>query len=251
MSIENSLPLASADIHPSSSRLFPLHHDRLFFSLTAFWFIALTFIGFSRSFYLRVFPEPLPVHQIVHGAVYSTWVMLFFVQAMLISARRIRWHITLGAVSVILLIVMIPVGFHVVLVKTAAGLKSADEAGFNLTGLVLGFTFAFAGLANRKRPFIHKRLMLFATLMLTVAAADRVALFFGLEDVRLFRKLLAVTPAIALLCYDALFRRQILILTASLLVLVWLILWFVISDLVFLHPAGEAIIQALIRVFVW
>ena len=34
--------------------------------------------------------------------------------------------------------------------------------------------------------------MLFATMMLTVAAADRVALVFGLEEVRLFRKLLAL-----------------------------------------------------------
>jgi hypothetical protein len=145
---------------------------------------------------------------------------------------------------------MIPVGFYVVLVKTAAGTKSVDEAGFNLTGLTLGFTFAFAGLANRRRPFVHKRLMLFATLMLTVAAADRVALIFGLEEVRLFRKLLALTPAIALVGYDAFLRQRILLLSVSSTALVWLVVWFIISDFVFLHPAGEAIIRALSSVFV-
>jgi hypothetical protein len=187
----------------------------------------------------------------VHGVVYSTWVVLFLVQALLISAHRARWHIRLGVASVFLLILMIPVGFHVVLVKTAAGFKSVDEAGFNLTGLTLGFMFAFAGLAYRRRPTVHKRLMLFATLMVTVAAADRVALVLGLEGVRLFRKLLALTPAIALVGYDALLRRRILLLSVSSLALCWLVVWFIVSDLVFLHPAGQAIIRALTRIFVW
>ena len=225
--------------------------DRLFFSLAGLWFVTLTFVGFSPTFYFRALPEPLPTHQIVHGVVYSTWIVLFLVQALLISTHRVRWHVRLGAASAFLLILMIPVGFHVVLVKTAAGFKSVDEAGFNLTGLTLGFTFAFAGLANRRRPSVHKRLMLFATMMLTVAAADRVALVFGLEEVRLFRKLLALTPGVALVGYDALLRRRILLLSVSSLALVWLVVWFIISDLVFLHPAGEAIIRALTRVFVW
>jgi hypothetical protein len=225
--------------------------ERVFFSLAGLWFFTLTFVGFSPSFYFRALPEPLPTHQIVHGVVYSTWVVLFLVQALLISAHRARWHVRLGVASAFLLILMIPVGFHVVLVKTAAGFKSVDEAGFNLTELTLGFTFAFAGLANRKRPIVHKRLMLFATLMLTVAAADRVALVLGLEEVRIFRKLLALTPAIALVGFDALLRRRILLLSVSSLALVWLVVWFMISDLVFLHPAGEAIIRALTRIFVW
>jgi hypothetical protein len=225
--------------------------DRLFFSLAGLWFATLTFVGFSRTFYFRALPEPLPTHQIVHGVVYSTWVVLFLVQALLISTHRVRWHLRLGAASVFLLILMIPVGFHVVLVKTAAGFKSVDEAGFNLTGLTIGFAFGFAGLAYRRRPLIHKRLMLFATMMLTVAAADRVALALGLEGVRIFRKLLALTPAIALVGYDAVLRRRTLLLSISSLALAWLVVWFVISDLVFLRPAGAAIIRALTRVFVW
>ena len=181
----------------------------------------------------------------------SAWVLLFLVQALLISTHRLRWHIALGWASAFLLILMIPLGFQVVLVKTAAGLKSADEAGFNLTELTLACTFAVAGLANRRRPFVHKRLMLFATLVLTVAAADRVALVLGLEEVRLFRKLLAAAPAIALVCYDASSLRRIPVLSLSLLTLVWLVIWLLISDLVFLRPSGEAMIRVLTKVFVW
>jgi hypothetical protein len=225
--------------------------DRVFFSLASLWFVALTMIGFSPSFYFRALPEPLPTHQILHGVVFSAWVVLFLIQTLLISAHRMRWHVKLGAASMFLLILMIPVGFHVVLVKTAAGFKSVDEAGFNLTELTLGFAFAFAGFAYRKRPFVHKRLMLFAILMLTVAAADRVALVLGLEEVRLFRKLLALTPAIALVGYDMLFSRRMMLLSLSSLALVWCVVWFIISDVLFLRPAGGALIRVLTRIFVW
>ena len=234
------------EIQPS-----PQLADRVFFSITGLWFVVLTFIGFSPTFFLRVIPEPLPTHQVVHGVLNSVWVALFLVQALLISTRRVRLHMTLGAAAVLLLTLMIPVGFHVVLVKTAAGRKTVDEAGFNLTGLALVLAFALAGLANRRRPFVHKRLMLFATLMLTVAAADRVALVLGLGDVRTFRKVLAVAPAIALVVYDGLRGRRIPTLSVSLLALVWLVIWFNVSDFVFMHPAGEAIIHALTRIFVW
>jgi len=225
--------------------------DRLIFSLAGVWFVVLTFVGFSRTFFLRTIPEPLPVHLVVHGIVNSVWVVLFLVQSLLISMRRVRWHMSLGAAATLVLFLIVPVGFHVVLVKTAAGIKSIDEAGFNLTELTLGFAFALTGLAYRRQPFLHKRLMLFATIMLTVAAADRVALVFGLEDMRLFRKALPLTPDIALVIYDALLLRRIPILSISLLALVWLVTWFVVSDLLFLHPAGETIIRAVTRIFVW
>jgi hypothetical protein len=204
---------------PETNILQPLTpiSDRVFFSLAGVWFVALTVVGFWPTFYFRSLPDPLPTHQIVHGVLFSTWVLLFLVQALLISTHRVRWHMTLGLASIFLLILMIPVGFHVVLVKTAASLKDVDEAGFNLTGLTVGFTFAFAGLAKRRRPMVHKRLMLFATLILTVAAADRVSVAFGIEGIRTLRKLLALFPGIALVVYDALLRRPIVLFSASLL----------------------------------
>jgi len=225
--------------------------DRMFFSLAALWFVALTLVGFGRTFYFRALPEPLPTHQVVHGIVYSAWVLLFLAQAILISAQRRRWHIALGSAAVVLLMFMIPVGFHVVLVKVSSGMETIDEAGFNLTGLMLGFALAFAGLATRKRPFIHKRLMMVATVVLTTAAADRAAIVFGLDEVRLFRKLLAAAPAFALVGYDAVSLRRIPVLSSALVTVVWLNGWFVPSDVVFMRPAGEAIIRVLTQVFVW
>ena len=224
--------------------------DRLFFSFAGVWFVVLTFIGFSPSFYLRSIPEPLPTHQIVHGILNSAWVLLFLTQALLISTRRLRWHITLGTLSILIMALMIPAGFYVVLVKTAAGLKTPDEAGFNLIGLALVLVFAAAGLINRRRPFLHKRLMLFATMMLTVAAADRAAIVFGVDDIRLFRKVLAIAPGIVLIIYDGLCLRRVPVFSSSVVVFVWLIIWFNITDLLFLSPVGEWIIQSMVKIAV-
>ena len=223
----------------------------MFFSLAGLWFVALTLLGFSRSFYFRFGSEPLPTHQALHGVVFSAWVVLFFLQALLISTRRARWHIRLGAAGLVVLLVMIPFGFYVVLVKAAAGLKSVDGAGFNLAQLTLGFVLAFSGLALRRRPAMHKRLMLFATLMFTVAAADRISSLVGLDEVRLFRKLLAVVPGVVLVGYDAWRRPRLVPLSLGLLALVWLLLWFLVSDLVFMRPIGGSIIRTLTTVFVW
>ena len=225
--------------------------DRLFFGLAGVWFLLLTLVGFGPSFYIRVIPEPLPTNQIVHGVVYTAWILLFLTQALLISTRRIRLHRLLGKTSVVLLLIMIPVGFHVVLDKTAAGLKTVDGAGFNLVSLSLAFAMAFTGIAYRERPFVHKRLMLFATLMLTIAAADRVAFLVGLEELRIFRKALAVVPGVALVAYDAWTSRRFPKLSTTLLAVTWLNIWFVVSDLIFMRPVGEAIISGLTRVFVW
>ena len=103
----------------------------------------------------------------------------------------------------------------------------------------------------RRRPFAHKRLMMVATLVLTVAAADRVASLLELEDVRWFRKLLAAAPAIALIGYDAVRLRRIPLLSCTLLAVVWMVIWLFVSDLFFMHPAGEAVMRVLTHVFVW
>jgi len=225
--------------------------ERIFFALAAVWFVALVFVGFGPTFFFRRIPEPLPTHQIVHGVLFSAWVVVFLVQALLITTRHVRWHMTLGMTSIALLFLMLPAGFHVVLVKAAAGLKTVDEAGGNLTTLTIGFGFSFAGLACRRRPFVHKRLMLFATLMLTVAAADRVSSIVGLDDVRLFRKALAVVPGLALTVLDAFGLRRLPLLSLSALTMVWAVIWFTVSDVVFTRPSGETIINALTWLFVW
>jgi hypothetical protein len=76
---------------------------------------------------------------------------------------------------------MIPAGLAPVLYKLAIGAKSVGEAGFNITTLALGWALAVVGLLARKSPAAHKRLMLLATVVLTVAAGDRTSAWLGIE----------------------------------------------------------------------
>src|SRR5664280_218793 len=81
--------------------------------------VAVVAIGFAPTYYLAgVFRAPLPsriVH--VHGAVFSTWMILLTVQTGLISAKRVGWHRKLGVAGFVLAIAMV-----VMVVLTAAGL---------------------------------------------------------------------------------------------------------------------------------
>jgi hypothetical protein len=227
--------------------LVPASRERAFFTGTALWFLAMTLVGFSPTFYFRVDPEPLAAPFIVHGVVYSCWMGLFFVQATLIANRRVEWHRALGVVGLVLLVAMVPAGIAPVLYKVSAGTKTPSEGWFNLTGLAFGWTLGFLGLAFRRRPYVHKRLLLFATLAFGVAAADRVSAWMSLDDVRLFRKALAVVPALALVGYDAATRRRLPVLALSLLGVVWLMNYFLLSDWLFDNDASARLIERAAR----
>jgi len=228
--------------------------DRVFFGLAAFWFLALTLFGFGPSFFFRpLFPhsEPLATQLMVHGVVFSAWIAIYAAQTTLISARNVRAHRVLGASAFFLILLMIPVGLHTVLLKWATGIDPVDETGFLLSLFVLIYGFALSGVALRKRPDVHKRLMFFATLVLVGAAASRATGIVGLGDDRVLRKLLSVAPGIALVAYDTAFRRRWLPLSLTLLGVVWAVEWFTVSDLIFMRPAGEVIVRTLAGIFVW
>ena len=54
-------------------------------------------------------PLPSPILHI-HGAVFTLWMLLFAVQAGLISARRVKWHRSFGTVAFCLPPIMIVLG---------------------------------------------------------------------------------------------------------------------------------------------
>src|SRR5437016_13264714 len=72
--------------------------ENLFFSGMAVLILATVFLGFARSYYLAgVFKAPLPnliVH--IHGAVFSSWILLLIAQTSLVAAGRIDLHRRLG-----------------------------------------------------------------------------------------------------------------------------------------------------------
>jgi len=138
------------------------------------------FIGFSPTyFHAGMLRAPLPspiVH--IHGAVFTLWMLLFVVQAALISARRVKWHRSFGTVAFCLPPIMIVLGVMTAIEALHRGVKigpldPAVSAAIPLIGIV-GFTIViYASWRARRRPDAHKRLILIATTGLVAAAFGR------------------------------------------------------------------------------
>lgn len=173
--------------------------DRRFFLSISIVIALVVFAGFAPTYYLRGYyhSEPLPSVFAIHGAVFSTWVVLFVVQAALVSARRTDIHRKLGVVGGVLAALMLVVGYQAAI--------AAATRGFSTPGLPPPLVFlaipifdlvVFAGLVgaalwHRRNPAAHKRLMLLAMLAVITAAIARLPgvlpfgppAFFGLTDV--------------------------------------------------------------------
>ena len=67
--------------------------DSIFFPLMAVAMMVVVFIGFSRTYYLKSYfdtPSLTPL-RIVHGAVFTTWMVLFIVQTGLVAGKSARY----------------------------------------------------------------------------------------------------------------------------------------------------------------
>ena len=154
--------------------------DRVFYSSMAVLLCVCVYIGFSPTYFgaglLRA-PLPSPILHF-HGAVFTLWMLLFLVQAALISAHRVKWHRSLGTVAFCLPPIMIVLGVIAAVDALHRGvrigpLEPAVSFAIPTIGIV-GFTVViYASWRARRRPDAHKRLILLATIGLVEAAFGR------------------------------------------------------------------------------
>jgi hypothetical protein len=122
---------------------------------------------------------PLSTLAAAHGIVFLAWLLLFFVQSRLIATCRPALHRRLGYASVFILALMIPLAYTTTIAMVRRGFDlsgdlridhdPAYETVFALSNLFIFSVLAIAAVACRRRPEIHKRLMLFANIELMPA----------------------------------------------------------------------------------
>lgn len=144
------------------------HRFYLWGSIAAF---AVVFAGFSRTYYLKtLFGTPaLPWLLHLHGALMTSWFVLFVVQTRLVAARRIRVHRRLGVFGGVLVVLIVIVGVAVALrfgVEHAHRGRALQFMGFVLFVLLVFAILVGTALLLRRRPDYHKRLMLLSCLSL-------------------------------------------------------------------------------------
>jgi hypothetical protein len=190
---------------------------RYFFVGMAALAILTVFAGFAPSFYLRSSFHPdheLSVLLHIHGLVFSAWIILFLVQALLIAKGSRRLHQRLGWFTVCIAAAMLLLVAGATVEQMRRGLPLEDAAtdlSLNLLGSIMfGVPLGFA-VYNRKRPDWHKRLMLCATLGLLGAPLLRLILLTTNLDQTAGDWALVLTDSFLLPCfaYDLFTRGSI------------------------------------------
>jgi hypothetical protein len=127
--------------------------------------------------------KPVIIH--VHAAVFVTWLGLVITQATLAASGRVALHVRLGPWLFGFGVLVIAMGLTVALERFGhtylvnGDLPTAQRKLFGPVRDMLVFApLLAAGWIYRRRPEIHKRIMLVATNVLLVAAVSRM-LFLG------------------------------------------------------------------------
>lgn len=158
-----------------------LNGERRFFLAMALALAVCTFAGFAKSYYLMHYSGAADLAPLVHlhGTLFTAWVLLFGVQAGLISARRTDIHIWTGGMGLILAMAMVVLGVIVAVTRStpprSASLTREQFLIFPFIAIGLFALFVGCAFANRYRPGHHKRYMLLATINVVFPAFSRMS----------------------------------------------------------------------------
>jgi hypothetical protein len=191
--------------------------ENLFFSGMAVLILTTVFLGFARSYYLAgVFKAPLPnliIH--IHGAVFSSWILLLFAQTSLISSGRVDLHRRVGLLGFGLACLVVILGL-VAATESLARNFAAGEPGVGarafyaipLADMLVFSTLVYFAFRKRFNSAAHKRLILIATITLLDAAFIRwpiPAAWWGLRAAQMC----CYALLLLLLGYDLWSRRKV------------------------------------------
>ncbi len=158
--------------------------DRWFYVCVTLLIIGLNVVAFGPSLIApagRTMSLPLTMLVAAHATISVAWLFIFLAQATLIATGRTAVHRRLGIVGALLAVALVVTGSFVVIEEARRGFDlsgdlvprgTSQEAGLTLSLL---FVFLLFGLLvagavwYRRRPEVHKRLMLLALVPLTNA----------------------------------------------------------------------------------
>ena len=183
-----SLPLSAAQ---------RARRERWFFSAMALAAAVAVVWGFAPTYFLKPVYESRPLSLLlhVHGALFTTWIVLLLVQTALVATRNTKVHRRLGQAGVVIVPAMLVLGCMAAVDaahrgSTVAGLAPEAFLIIPLAAMVVFSVLAGFALLLKRQPDYHKRLMLLATIELCTAAIARIPPvapygppgFFGVTD---------------------------------------------------------------------
>jgi hypothetical protein len=189
----------------------PARQGRLFHTSMAVAFLITAIIGFGPTYFFKpVHPSP-PLSPLlhVHGLVFTSWLILLIVQSGLVRAERVDLHKRLGMFGAALAALMVILGLMVGIEAARHGtaVDGMTPLGFLIFpfGQVLLFGgFVTAGLLKRRKPEIHRRFILLASISILTPAISRIV-----EKRSVLAMFLTVGFVVVAMIHDWLTRRKV------------------------------------------
>jgi hypothetical protein len=187
--------MMQAQVKPSMGRSFHL-------SLMVF-IAALVLYGFSHTVDADVInpPQPQPVMLYIHATVFTSWLLLVIIQTALAATRNLRLHRRLGLLGLGFGVLMIAVGISTISVMGKVQVERlGPDAGMFIYRPIEDIVFFAAafGLAMywRRRPDLHRRLIVLAACAVTPPGISRIPGFHSLSMVYLTTDLLVMAAVL-------------------------------------------------------
>ncbi len=164
-------------------------HNRWFYSVASLSLLVVMFIGF-QLFYLqgKAFPgrpltPPIRTLIITHGCLMTVWMLLAVAQPLLVGTGRKRLHMKLGIFGVALAVGIVIVGLRIGIEAARVtppdlrvfGLAPKEFMAIPVLSIPLFGLFVLIGVMNRRRPEVHRPMMLMASVSVMGAALGRIA----------------------------------------------------------------------------
>jgi nitrate reductase NapE component len=157
--------------------------DSIYFTTIAFLLMGIVVVGFAPTYFLAgIIRAPLPSTLIhVHGAVFSSWIILFVIQNVLVSTHNVRLHQKLGWLGAAIATAMVILGIMATSDSLRRGATPSiftppQFVALNDVGILIFAGMIGLAIWQRRNPALHKRLMLIATISIMPPAIVRFAL---------------------------------------------------------------------------
>jgi hypothetical protein len=154
--------------------------DRYFYFAMSLLVAAIVVWGFSRTVGAALFhPDvPRPFLLRIHAVVFGTWVVFYIFQSTLVRAGSVKWHRFFGWFGVALGAIMVPLGFAISVVMRRFDAVHLQDLDPTFLSIPFSETLDFAVFLSmaviwRRKPELHRRLILLATCVLLDAPFDR------------------------------------------------------------------------------
>ncbi len=187
--------------------------EKYYFATSAIVFVVLALVGFSGSLQMKTAQGFVVTPRIIfHALGASLWLLLFVVQTQLAFRRKLAWHMKLGKAGIIVFLFFLIATLYMLFTARAA-YPDLDptlintEIGVRTLDLIITLTLFIFALANIRRPYLHKRSMLYVNFLVVAPAITRLPNFFGYGENIIVIVVVSVLLILPLLIHDLIKAR--------------------------------------------